>query len=159
METTRHFVTTVYLVNDDRTALHKHKKLGLLLPPGGHIDRDELPHIAGEREVYEETGINIDINEDRQIVKEGAWSRKIPQPDHLLLDDITIKDGDPSHQHINFVYFVEVDNDNIDPQGHSEVDSEDWYWFDIDDLESDDLPMDLDKMTKKLGIEAIENFS
>ena len=56
METTRHFTATVYLVNDGATALHEHPTLGIRLPPGGHVDRDELPHEAGLREVHEETG-------------------------------------------------------------------------------------------------------
>lgn len=159
METTRHFVTTVFLVCDKEVAFHEHKKLGLLLPPGGHINRDELPHKAGEREVYEETGIEISLGEvDRE---DGyAASRIIPEPKHLLLDDITMKNQEPAHQHINLVYFAEVDHKTIDPQGDSEVDSENWYWFDVEDLEKEDnLPIEIDEMTKELAIEAVDCFS
>ena len=46
METTRHFVATVYVVHKGATLLHEHDRLGMWLPPGGHIDRDELPHEA-----------------------------------------------------------------------------------------------------------------
>ena len=47
METTRHFTATVYVVNDGAVALHEHERLGIRVPPGGHVDRGELPHEAG----------------------------------------------------------------------------------------------------------------
>jgi ADP-ribose pyrophosphatase YjhB (NUDIX family) len=46
METTRHFVATVYVVNGGAVALHEHDRLGMWLPPGGHVEREELPHDA-----------------------------------------------------------------------------------------------------------------
>jgi 8-oxo-dGTP pyrophosphatase MutT (NUDIX family) len=61
METTRHFVATMYVVNDGATLLHEHEKLGMWLPPGGHIDRDEQPHEAALRETYEETGLEPEL--------------------------------------------------------------------------------------------------
>ena len=56
METTRHFVATVYAVHDGAVALHEHDKLEMWLPAGGHLDRDELPHEAALREAREESG-------------------------------------------------------------------------------------------------------
>lgn len=29
------------------------------MPPGGHVEPDELPHIAAEREFFEETGVKV----------------------------------------------------------------------------------------------------
>ncbi|WP_164093824.1 NUDIX domain-containing protein, partial [Stenotrophomonas maltophilia] len=58
METTRHTTATIYIVNDGATALHWHRRLGIRIPPGGHVERDELPHEAGLREVREETGLD-----------------------------------------------------------------------------------------------------
>ncbi|MFO7833730.1 MAG: NUDIX hydrolase, partial [Halohasta sp.] len=40
METTRHFTSTVYIVHEGATALHHHDRLGIRVPPGGHVDRD-----------------------------------------------------------------------------------------------------------------------
>ena len=53
METTRHFVATCYVVNDGATLLHEHEKLEMWLPPGGHVDRDELPHETALRETLD----------------------------------------------------------------------------------------------------------
>lgn len=65
METTRHFVTTTFIVNGNKTLLHNHKKLDLALPAGGHIDRDELPHKAAKREVIEETGLDVEFQKNK----------------------------------------------------------------------------------------------
>lgn len=39
--------------------LHQHKRLGLWLPPGGHIEDGEEPHVAAAREAWEETGARV----------------------------------------------------------------------------------------------------
>lgn len=48
-----------FLIHDNKVLLVKHKKLGIWLAPGGHIEADELPHQAAEREMWEETGIQV----------------------------------------------------------------------------------------------------
>lgn len=160
METTRHFVTTVFVVHGNKTALHEHKKLELMLAPGGHIDRDELPHEAAEREVLEETGLDVSIDGRDQGIGSYEWSSEIPAPDHVALDDITVKDGEPVHQHINLVYFAEVDTKSISPEGHDEVGEEGWYWLDREELKNTkDLPFEIDGMTRELGVKAIDRFN
>ncbi len=47
------------LIHEGKVLLIKHKKLGIWLNPGGHIDEGELPHEAAEREFFEETGIKV----------------------------------------------------------------------------------------------------
>ena len=40
------FTTSVFIVRDGKVLLHKHKKLGIWLQPGGHIELDEDPNQA-----------------------------------------------------------------------------------------------------------------
>lgn len=47
------------LIHNNKVLLVKHKKLGIWLPPGGHIEPDELAHTAAEREFWEETGVKV----------------------------------------------------------------------------------------------------
>lgn len=159
METTRHFVTSVFVVNEGETALHEHKKLEMMLPPGGHIDRDELPHKAAEREVYEETGLEIEIKGRNQDLGEFRWSSEIPAPQYLALDDVVVKKDEPIHQHINMVYFAESSHKSIEPKEDDEVSPDKWYWIDSDDIQNDNsLPLEVDDMTRNLVSEAIESF-
>ncbi len=54
---TRDFTVAVFVVHRDRVLLHFHQKLQRWLPPGGHIEPNELPDEAALREVMEETGV------------------------------------------------------------------------------------------------------
>ncbi len=47
------------LIYEGKVLLVKHKKLGIWLNPGGHIDEGELPHEAAQREFFEETGVKV----------------------------------------------------------------------------------------------------
>lgn len=54
-----HVTASAILVNDvgDKTALHLHKRLGIWLQPGGHIETGESPADAALREAIEEIGV------------------------------------------------------------------------------------------------------
>ncbi|NLE97885.1 MAG: NUDIX domain-containing protein [Propionibacterium sp.] len=46
--------------DDVEVLVHLHRKLGLLLQPGGHVEHDENPWQALEHELREETGYALD---------------------------------------------------------------------------------------------------
>jgi 8-oxo-dGTP pyrophosphatase MutT (NUDIX family) len=156
METTRHFVATMYVVNDGATLLHEHEKLGMWLPPGGHIDRDELPHEAALRETYEETGLA-----PRIVADCGPYDTEqvesMPQPAAFMLEDIDVhEDGRVAHQHMDFVYFGRVEDRAVEPAGHDETEADAWTWFTAEQLDAhDDLATDV----CDLGKRAIESLS
>jgi 8-oxo-dGTP pyrophosphatase MutT (NUDIX family) len=132
METTRHFVATVYVVHDGATALHRHDRLGMWLPPGGHLEREELPHEAARREVREELGLGVQLHTPRSEL-ESPTVRSLPRPQHFLLEDIDVVDGEVGHQHVDFVYYGTVRSRDIDP-GPDEAPAEAWEWFDAEAL-------------------------
>lgn len=143
MEITRHFTATTFVVNSGKTLLHLHRSLKMWLPPGGHIDRDELPHVAALREVKEETGLDVDlIHEMPTIHSENA--QEIPAPRHLLLENIN-----PYHQHIDMIYFAAADSFDAVPE---EGESLEIRWFTEDELDGDEIENDI----RVLGKEAIQ---
>ncbi|MFB6300461.1 MAG: NUDIX hydrolase [Halobacteriales archaeon] len=133
METTRHFVATVYIVHDGATALHDHGKLDMWLPPGGHIDRDELPHVAAKREVREETGLEVTLYAPTGDVS-SPTVESLPQPQQFLLEDINIHADGVGHQHIDFIFYGAVDSHEIDPDGTDELSATAWRWFTAEEL-------------------------
>ncbi|MBX9694605.1 MAG: NUDIX domain-containing protein, partial [Cyanobacteria bacterium] len=113
---TGHLTASTLLINtnDHKVLLVYHKFLRLWLPPGGHLDVDEVPVDGALRELREETGIEnatihmwhassgvpIDIDSHHiplnDIKNEGEHfhhdfqylcSSAIDQPDSLAIDD------------------------------------------------------------------------
>jgi 8-oxo-dGTP pyrophosphatase MutT (NUDIX family) len=100
----RHFTATAFVVWEARTLLIWHRKLGMWLPPGGHIDPDEDPPQAAIREALEESGLPV------RILDDGSYPfsvpRPLPPPVVILEEDIDLP-GD-FHQHIDHIYFTEA---------------------------------------------------
>ena len=160
METTRHFVATCYVVNDGATLLHEHGKLDMWLPPGGHVDRDELPHETALRETYEETGLEPDLVADAGPYDTGQV-QSLPRPTAFLLEDIDVhEDGRVAHQHVDFVYVGRVDSREVDPVGRDEAPQDAWRWFTPAELdaEADRFADDVRDVGKR-AVELVERES
>jgi ADP-ribose pyrophosphatase YjhB (NUDIX family) len=97
---TRDFAATTFVVVDGRTLLLWHRKTQAWLPPGGHLEPDELPDEAAVREVREETGLIVELLGERQ-----RWGtvEVLRRPVCILLEQI-----DPGHQHVDLIYFGRV---------------------------------------------------
>src|SRR5215210_5943213 len=97
----KHFTVAVFVVWEGKVLLQLHRKLGIWLPPGGHIERDELPDDAAVREVYEETGIRVElVGERREDVSDPV---QLHRPAGVQLENIG-----PGHQHIDLIYFAKA---------------------------------------------------
>lgn len=100
---TRDFTVAVFVVHDGRVLLHWHKKLARWLPPGGHIEPNELPDEAAQREVMEETSVPVRlVGEPGIAVNDPSLPRQLVRPAGIQLEDIS-----PNHQHIDLIYFAE----------------------------------------------------
>ena len=83
--------------------LHWHPKLGMWLPPGGHVEENEDPVQAVLREVEEETGVAVDVVPTGGFEDDLAYPVQIPPPLAILIEDIN-DPLDGFHQHIDFIY-------------------------------------------------------
>jgi 8-oxo-dGTP pyrophosphatase MutT (NUDIX family) len=82
-------VTASAIVDDGAGSvlLHRHRRMGIWLQPGGHIEEAEEPAAAALREVHEETGI---------VVSHAATGPNLVHVD--------LHEGPRSHVHIDLRY-------------------------------------------------------
>jgi hypothetical protein len=90
--TGRHFTVAVFVVWEGKVLLHRHRKLGMWLPPGGHIEENELPDEAAVREVLEETGLGVRLVGERR--EDIADPVQLYRPAGVQHENIG-----PGHQH------------------------------------------------------------
>lgn len=105
------FVATGYVLtpDHDKVLLIFHKKLGKWLPPGGHLDRNELPHMGALREIFEETGVHariIDASYDLTLT--DLTESQLPTPHFMLHEVIPATHKEEMHMHIDFIYVMEA---------------------------------------------------
>jgi 8-oxo-dGTP diphosphatase len=109
------------LIYEGKVLLVKHKKLGIWLNPGGHIEPNELNHQAAEREFFEETGIRVKAV-DLHRLDGGSESEFLPNPILTNLHWVSKENywarvqskgitdekwQKGCEQHINFMYLVQ----------------------------------------------------
>jgi 8-oxo-dGTP pyrophosphatase MutT (NUDIX family) len=110
-----HVTGSAFVVSTRGIVLHLHKRMGLWLQPGGHIDPGESPADAALREAVEETGL----------------VRLHHPPDGPRLVHVDAHDGPRGHFHLDVRYVFEApaDAEPKPPPGESP----DCRWFDWDE--------------------------
>jgi ADP-ribose pyrophosphatase YjhB (NUDIX family) len=109
-------VTGSALVTGERgVLLHRHKRLGLWLQPGGHLEAGEWPWDAARREAEEETGLQL------------CWpSAGIP-----LLAHLDVHEGGRGHTHLDLRYILNAGGDDTPRPPPRE--SQEVLWFGWDE--------------------------
>lgn len=104
-------VTGSALVTGPRgVILHKHRRLGIWLQPGGHVDDGESPSQAAVRESVEETGLPVTLVSDEII-------------------HVDVHPGPRGHTHLDLRYLCSAPD--VDPAPPAE-ESQECFWFSWD---------------------------
>ena len=109
------------LYHQEKVLLVKHKKLGIWLAPGGHLEADEQPHQAAEREFWEETGLRVKATAFKSSFQANELNQYLPNPFLTNLhwmnkESYTRRKAEkkplpgvkPCEQHVCFLYLVEA---------------------------------------------------
>lgn len=96
----RQWTVAVFVVHRGRVLLLWHRKHQTWLPPGGHIEPDELPDEAARREVREETGLEVEL-----VGPQGLPG--LERPRQLVLPaGMQVEPAGPEREHIDLVYLA-----------------------------------------------------
>ncbi len=109
-ENVHHVTASAFVVSARGVILHRHRRLGIWVQPGGHVDAGESPERACVRETKEETGLDAH------------------QLDPALLFHVDVHAGPNGHTHYDLRYVVLAPP--VDPKP-PEGESPDVFWFDF----------------------------
>lgn len=139
----RHFTATAFVMDSQkRVLLLWHKRLQRWMPPGGHIDKNEMPEDCALRECKEETGLDVEIVGDVQpdlfetSIGEG---RMLKKPFAMLLEEIPAFEGNSykpaqeAHQHMDFLFLARPLNESQALQ-IAEQEADHLRWFSMDEV-------------------------
>ncbi len=130
---------TTFVYKGGRFAIHWHKKVSKWLPPGGHVEEDELPHHAAVREVLEELGIPCKLVTGCQP---DLGIETVPLPISILVENI-----DESHKHVDMIYVATTDRDEL---------SEGFSWVTVEEAERMGAPVDVVRLAR-MGLEIVNS--
>ena len=121
------YTLSVFIVRDGKVLLHTHRKYGMLLPPGGHIELDEDPNEAALREVKEECGLTVILIPPREVPvplnEEGL--KELIEPFYF-----NIHQESEHHRHADFVYFADAPTGEVVPEHETDA----WHWYSTEEL-------------------------
>ena len=99
----RHLTVSGFVTHEGRVALHWHRKIGMWLPAGGHIEPGEDPVEAALREIREEFALEAEVLPLAARVEYGGGPRQI-EPPFTVLDCWP----EPEHGHVDLVYLCRL---------------------------------------------------
>ncbi|CAN5750868.1 NUDIX domain-containing protein [soil metagenome] len=111
-----HVTGSAVVVGPRGVVLHRHRRLGTWIQPGGHIDDGETPWEAARREAQEETGLPV-----RFADLDGGRDRRGPALLH-----VDVHPGPRGHTHLDLRYLLESEDVQPNP---APGESDEVQWF------------------------------
>lgn len=138
-EADRDFVSGCFLVKDEKLLMVDHSKLGVWLPPGGHVEESETPDETAKRETLEETGWKVEIIGETKNY-DSFDSVDLPRPFNVNLH--RVRDG---HWHCDLQYLAKP-VEKVEATHNHEHDGQ--RWIGREDLEELNAPENVKSAAK-----------
>lgn len=134
-----HFTASAVVIVSGHVLMVHHRRIGAWLPPGGHIDGGELPHEAAEREVFEETGIEVEVISE--VLPASTDEKAFVLPSPLCLHAVHAIEKGEELYHIDVAYLCRLKCPADKPENHlpAIVSSDEVHqarWIDLQELDS-----------------------
>ncbi len=141
----KHFTASALIIKDEKVLLVKHKKLGVWLYPGGHIEDNETPDETVIREALEETGLIVEIigEKDKNLADTDADVSVLYNP-YVILCELV---GD--HYHNDIIYLCKITGEEA-PIKYDAKESEAIGFFGLDELDGIKLFPNFKKLLQKV---------
>lgn len=103
-ELEKHFTASALIIDNNKVLLLYHKKLGVWLYPGGHVEKNETPDQTLIREVKEETGLDVEIigEKDERLSDAEADVSALYNPYVILCELVG------NHYHNDIIYLCRI---------------------------------------------------
>ncbi len=143
--------TFVVYIPEKRVLIRYHDKHDMWLVPGGHVELDETPVEAAEREVKEETGLDVTLWEGNKLFTyQNERYTELTPPVAMSVHDIM-----PGHRHTSLVYFATSGTmEVVEPDGAEK--SRGCLWLTKDELIAHP---DIHETIKWYGAKALETLA
>lgn len=116
----------VFIVHENKVLLRFHESYNTFLAVGGHVELDEDPLQAAKRECFEEVGLHIHVDgEDNLPYYPEDDLQILPRPAGMNIYRVN-----PTHQHIDIVYYATTDSIDITPENQTDT----WEWLTKEEL-------------------------
>lgn len=145
------FTVEVFIVHKDKVLLRKHDKYKMWLSVGGHIELNEDPNQAAIREVKEEIGLDVSLDNRLKPKKTMKNSGTELIPPYFINRHRIQKD----HEHVTLVYFAKSKSTKI-MENIEEEKSEECKWFSKKEIEEN---KEILPNIKFYALEALEKLS
>lgn len=142
----KHFTASALIVDDGKVLLLHHKKLGVWLYPGGHVEDTETPDQTAIREVKEETGLDVEIisGRDSNLSDASADVSSLHIPYAVLCEMV----GD--HYHNDIIYLCKLVSKNCDKLNYNSNESSGIKFFSENELDNIKLFPNFKMLLKKV---------